>query len=217
MDLKDDLRKIEGRLLKLDDEFRRERGAVQQVVRRQLAHACTEMEQAQGRIELLFENMEKETAALQKIAELEEAFRRGVSVAQADELAVQLEEAFIEATGRLWTKPGFKQVPAHPAVNISWDDAAAYCVWLTSKERKERVLGDTHKYRLPTDAEWSIAVGLKNEPGQTPAQRNSKVQGVYPWGSPWPPPKVNSKRARSGNAFPPRYKCLGPAPETIGE
>ena len=44
------------------------------------------------------------------------------------------------------------------------------------------------KYRLPTDAEWSVAVGLGKEKGNTPAEKDSGIKGVYPWGKEWPPP-----------------------------
>jgi hypothetical protein len=71
---------------------------------------------------------------------------------------VQDYEAFRAATGRAWSKPGFAQGPTHPAVNLSADDASAFCAWLTNKERREGRLAARQRYRLPTDLEWSTAV-----------------------------------------------------------
>ncbi len=45
------------------------------------------------------------------------------------------------------------------------------------------------KYRLPTDAEWSVAVGLGKEKGNTPKEKSRGIKDVYPWGKEWPPPK----------------------------
>jgi serine/threonine protein kinase len=86
-----------------------------------------------------------------------------------------------------WREPGFKQGPDHPVVNVSWEDAMTFCTWLTTHERGLGVLPARMGYRLPTDLEWSTAVGLGNEPGNTPEQKKGKIK-VYPWGLGWPPP-----------------------------
>ena len=39
----------------------------------------------------------------------------------------------------------------HPVVGISWDDAVAYCEWLSTVNRT--------KFRLPTETEWEYAAG----------------------------------------------------------
>lgn len=88
-----------------------------------------------------------------------------------------------------WQKPGFKQGDTHPVVNVSWEDAQAFCRWLTERERGAGVLRMDQRYRLPTDAEWSVAVGVKESNSGSPKAKDSKVQGVYPWGKQWPPPR----------------------------
>jgi serine/threonine protein kinase/formylglycine-generating enzyme required for sulfatase activity len=101
-------------------------------------------------------------------------------------------EAFAKATnfkGTIWRQPGFKQGPDHPVVNVSWNDAMAFCKWLTDKEQKEGLLSPSEYYRLPTDMEWSRAVGLTDEQGTSPEERDMDVPNVYPWGTQWPPPK----------------------------
>jgi formylglycine-generating enzyme required for sulfatase activity len=93
---------------------------------------------------------------------------------------------FAEETRRDWTRPDFEQTPDDPVVNVSWDDAAAFCQWLTARERKAGRLKDTQCYRLPTDTEWSAAVGLGAERGRTPEDR-LQASVIWPWGYTWPP------------------------------
>jgi formylglycine-generating enzyme required for sulfatase activity len=87
-----------------------------------------------------------------------------------------------------WKKPGFQQEDTHPVVNVSWEDANAFCEWLTKKELAEGKIKEGQKYRLPTDAEWSVAVGLGKEKGNTPEAKDGGIKDVYPWGKEWPPP-----------------------------
>jgi len=101
-------------------------------------------------------------------------------------------ERFIKATGYRSTsyrQPGFDQKLDHPVVNVSWADAVAFCKWLTEKEQKEGKLAKNRAYRLPTDVEWSIAVGLPKEDGSTPEARDMSIADYYPWGKAWPPPE----------------------------
>jgi len=73
--------------------------------------------------------------------------------------------------------------PDHPVCKVGWVDAKAFCAWLSQKEGQ--------LYRLPTDQEWSIAVGLgddeKWENNTTPATV-IKNKTDFPWGLQWPPP-----------------------------
>ncbi len=94
----------------------------------------------------------------------------------------------VDLRSNAWKGPGFKQAPDHPVVNVSWHEAIAFCKWLTDKERKEGVLPANQIYRLPTDLEWSKAVGLGEETGRSPEARDMGVPDVYPWGTQWPPP-----------------------------
>jgi hypothetical protein len=89
--------------------------------------------------------------------------------------------------GATWKNPGFKQGATDPVVGVSWHDANAFCEWLTKQEHGSGVLPAGIQYRLPTDEEWSIAVGLDSEPGSTPEEKNCK-KNAYPWGKKWPPP-----------------------------
>jgi len=71
------------------------------------------------------------------------------------------------------TGPGFEQTDDHPVVNVSWNDAVAFCQWLSEKEAKKgSKVRETHQgnstspssngafhapYLLPTEAQWEYA------------------------------------------------------------
>jgi len=89
-----------------------------------------------------------------------------------------------------WKVSSHELGDTHPVVNVNWYNAKGFCEWLTIKERSEGKITDKQFYRLPTDAEWSVAVGLGKEKGNTPWERERTInKGVYPWGEDWPPPK----------------------------
>ena len=62
-----------------------------------------------------------------------------------------------DTKGATWQQPGFSQTDEHPVVCVSWDDAVAFCRWLTERERKAGRLLGGQVYRLPTEAEWEYA------------------------------------------------------------
>jgi len=108
-----------------------------------------------------------------------------------------------------WKSPGFKQADTHPVVKVSWNDAQAFCAWLTKKELAEGKIKAGQKYRLPTDAEWSVAVGLGKEKGNTPKEKSRGIKGVYPWGKGYPPPKEAGNYFKSLNVD--NYEYTSPA------
>jgi formylglycine-generating enzyme required for sulfatase activity len=104
------------------------------------------------------------------------------------ETRVQDYQAFCRATGRRFEPADFSQTATDPVVKVNWFDAMAFCKWLTEKERNENLIEERQLYRLPTDTEWSMAVGLQNESGATPELRDGKIKNEFPWGKQWPPP-----------------------------
>lgn len=74
---------------------------------------------------------------------------------------------------------------SHPVVNVTWQDALAYCDWLSQQTGK--------KYRLPTETEWEKAASWDARQG---AKRS------YPWGEKWDAERCNSKESGLGRTTP---------------
>ena len=83
-------------------------------------------------------------------------FRRFVEATKHQTDAERDRRVFSNYIDGKWqeTKPGYcwrDCAPSedHPVVNVTWDDAVAFCKWLSAQEKAE--------YRLPTEAEWEYA------------------------------------------------------------
>ena len=84
-------------------------------------------------------------------------------------------------------KPSYyKTGPDYPVEMVSWDEAKEFCQRLTAGLPDK--LKGKFVFRLPTDAEWSVAVGLPEESGSTPMEKSCGITNIYPWGTAWPPP-----------------------------
>ncbi|MGB5306555.1 MAG: PEGA domain-containing protein [Gammaproteobacteria bacterium] len=90
---------------------------------------------------------------------------------------------------------------SQPVVNISWDDAARFCNWLSSRAglppayaetdgRLQAVQPLTTGYRLPSEAEWAYVA----------RKHTYQSEQRYPWSGSFPPTAVGGNFADTGIA-----------------
>lgn len=94
----------------------------------------------------------------------------------------------------------------YPVEQVSWVAAKEFCAKLG---RTVGRLPDSFCFRLPTDAEWSWAVGLENEKSGTPKDKDGQIKDIYPWGAQWPPP-VGSGNYKEIRGYEDRYRNTAP-------
>ena len=71
-----------------------------------------------------------------------------------------------------WRNPYFSQDDRHPVVCISWNDAMAYCEWLSEQTRES--------YSLLTEAEWEYACRASSEAAYCFGD-DERLLGDYAW------------------------------------
>jgi len=79
---------------------------------------------------------------------------------------------FVKDTGQPHKEPNIKQTGDHPVVQVSWDDAQAFCQWLSKKTGK--TVG------LPTEAQWEYACRAGSQPRFSFGDRAADL-GDYSW------------------------------------
>jgi formylglycine-generating enzyme required for sulfatase activity/uncharacterized protein YjbI with pentapeptide repeats len=87
-------------------------------------------------------------------------------------------DSFAEANGRKPSEDRGWGRENRPVINVSWEDAVAYCAWLSEQSGRP--------YRLPTEAEWEYAARAGTETrywwGEEAGKNNANCDGC---GSEW--------------------------------
>jgi formylglycine-generating enzyme required for sulfatase activity len=86
-------------------------------------------------------------------------------------------DLFVQARNGRHPVDDWKKKKDHPVVNVSWEDAQAYCKWLNETHGAELPKG--YIFRLPTEAEWEKAA-------------RGEFGFEWPWGNEFDKNKCNS-------------------------
>jgi formylglycine-generating enzyme required for sulfatase activity len=81
-------------------------------------------------------------------------------------------DLFAKATGRTLPNANWGRV-RQPVINVSWDDAVAYCQWLSQQTGQ--------RYRLPTEAEWEYAARSGGKKEKWAGTSDEARLGEYAW------------------------------------
>jgi formylglycine-generating enzyme required for sulfatase activity len=95
--------------------------------------------------------------------------------------------AYVNVQGITHPVSGWEKKPDHPVVNVSWQDAMAYCVWWNDLQRNELPSGVV--LRLPTEAEWEKAA-------------RGTDGAIYPWGNTFDKNKCNTDEGGKNDTTP---------------
>lgn len=125
------------------------------------------------------------------------------------------ERAWRLQVDRSWKHPGFAHDEGHPAVCLNWQDARAFCRWLTQTEQAAGLIGTNTYYRLPTEAEWEWAArgprarrfAWGDDPARALQYANILDQAPLPDGSHWDTPAMPWF---DGHAFTAPVACFAP-------
>jgi formylglycine-generating enzyme required for sulfatase activity len=84
-------------------------------------------------------------------------------------------------------KDSYEKKLDHPAVQITWQEATAFCAWLNQAHSAELPQG--HQFRLPSEAEWEKAA-------------RGEFGFEWPWGNEFDQNKCNSAEGKKGGTTP---------------